>query len=171
MEWGSANTKVKNEQNRNCPICERPLVSGEVWLECPRGYENVGLHPPYMISKKFLEKKNMKESDIKLIEGLDLLRLTTLETTLLLEKFDGKKDADEYLKVVQDEISKRRPYSGNTDGELENLHFQMSRLANEGQDFLEPMQNIENELIRRDEEKIDREIQSRNKQGIIYETE
>lgn len=98
----------------------------------------------------------MKESDIKLIESLNLEKLTTLETVLYLEKWDGS-DVEECLTKVQEEIGKRYPNA--TDEELQNLHFQMSRLAEEGHDFLEPMQNIENELI------------GRKESGTIYEAE
>lgn len=110
----------------------------------------------------------MKEKDIKIIEELSLEQLHALNELLYLEEYDGK-DVTEAREKVWDTINSKSPYAGATDEELGNLHFRMGRLVNEGQDFLGPMQTIENELIRRDEKKIDKEIQPRSESGIIFE--
>ena len=50
-------------KERNCPICEKPLVLNSPWYECPRGFPNVNVHQPFMISRKLVEPLEEKEKD------------------------------------------------------------------------------------------------------------
>ena len=110
--------------------------------------------------------KPMKEQDERQIEGLDLKGLRILKEFVQLEGYFGanEEEVKEILGKVKNEIEKKvSPYPNATDEELENEHFKMSRMADEGHDFLDSMQTIENELIRRGE--------IRAGSGIIYKAE
>jgi len=104
----------------------------------------------------------MKEKDEKIIEGLSLEQLFTIDELLPLYEMQGQ-DVTEVREKIKETITNKfreSPYAGATKMELINLRLQMHRLEEtDGFDM--------SALI----EPLSKEIQSRSESGTIYEAE